>query len=248
MKNTVSIACIMAAVFGVAAPAAAFEPDRPVEFVVTAGPGGGTDIFARTIQAIIGKYELMKAPVVVTNKGSAGGAEGFVYTATNKGDAYKLTFGTNNAYLLPVRAKVPYKIEDLTPVAALASDEFILWVNGKASYNTAADFAAKAKEGGLKIGYTAPDGTVGPKAFVAGADIAELLDTWLWRWAAFLIVFGVMVLVTIGLALLGYLKVRRIRGPQQTIESVKETKEALTPGHDRAPELPRPAATDPSGW
>lgn len=78
--------------------------------------------------------------------------------------------------------------------------------------------------------------------------IAELLDTWLWRWAAFLIVFGVMVLVTIGLALLGYLKVRRIRGPQQTIESVKETKEALTPGHDRAPELPRPAATDPSGW
>ncbi|MEK1867524.1 MAG: tripartite tricarboxylate transporter substrate binding protein, partial [Ensifer adhaerens] len=98
MKNTVSIACIMAAVFGVAAPAAAFEPDRPVEFVVTAGPGGGTDIFARTIQAIIGKYELMKAPVVVTNKGSAGGAEGFVYTATNKGDAYKLAFGTNNAY------------------------------------------------------------------------------------------------------------------------------------------------------
>ncbi|MGU3497765.1 phage holin family protein [Mycobacterium sp. C31M] len=78
--------------------------------------------------------------------------------------------------------------------------------------------------------------------------IAELLDTWLWRWAAFLIVFGIMVLVTIGLALLGYLKVRRIRGPQQTIESVKETKEALTPGHDRAPELPRPAAADPSGW
>lgn len=78
--------------------------------------------------------------------------------------------------------------------------------------------------------------------------IAELLDTWLWRWAAFLIVFGIMVLVTIGLALLGYLKVRRIRGPQQTIESVKETKEALTPGHDRVPELPRPAATDPSGW
>ncbi len=153
MKHTVSLACIMVAAFGVAAPAMAFEPNRPVEFVVTAGPGGGTDIFARTIQSIIAKYELMKAPVVVTNKGSAGGAEGFVYTAGYKGDSYKLAFGTNNAYLLPVRAKVPYKSADLTPVAALASDEFILWVNGKADIKTGTDFVAKAKEAGnYKVG------------------------------------------------------------------------------------------------
>lgn len=59
--------------------------------------------------------------------------------------------------------------------------------------------------------------------------LAELLDTWLWRWAAFLIVFVLMLVVTAVLALLGYLKVRRIRGPQQTIESVKETTAALTP-------------------
>ena len=58
---------------------------------------------------------------------------------------------------------------------------------------------------------------------------AELLDTWLWRWVAFLIVFAVMVLTAAAFAVLGYLKVRRIRGPQQTIESVKETRAALTP-------------------
>jgi putative tricarboxylic transport membrane protein len=145
MKTSVSIICIAAAAFGLAAPAQAFEPQRPVEFVVTAGPGGGTDIFARTIQSIIAKYELMKTSVVVTNKGSAGGAEGFVYTATAKGDVHKLAFGTNNAYLLPVRAKVPYASADLIPVAALASDEFVLWVNGKADVKTAADFVAKAK-------------------------------------------------------------------------------------------------------
>src|ERR1700720_865649 len=50
--------------------------------------------------------------------------------------------------------------------------------------------------------------------------LAELPDTWLWRWVAFLIVFGIMVVVTAVLALFGYLKVRRIRGPRQTIESV----------------------------
>jgi hypothetical protein len=85
--------------------------------------------------------------------------------------------------------------------------------------------------------------------------VAELLDTWLYRWAAFLIVFGFMVLTTAALALFGFLKVRRIRGPRQTIESVKETREALTPGHDKAVALStaeaaraKAAPADPSGW
>jgi Putative Actinobacterial Holin-X, holin superfamily III len=85
--------------------------------------------------------------------------------------------------------------------------------------------------------------------------LAELLDTWLWRWVAFLIVFGIMVVVTGILALLGFLKVRRIRGPRQTIESVKEARTALTPGHDKpAAGAPRAIAadkethTDPTGW
>ena len=82
--------------------------------------------------------------------------------------------------------------------------------------------------------------------------VAELLDTWLWRWVAFLIVFGIMVVVTGVLALFGYLKVRRIRGPQQTIESVKETRTAFTPGHDkgsgRAISSQGGTPADPSGW
>lgn len=84
--------------------------------------------------------------------------------------------------------------------------------------------------------------------------LAELLDTWLWRWVAFLIVFALMLVVTGVFALFGYLKVRRIRGPQKTIESVKETREALTPGHDSKAltSTPngdgKPSATDPSGW
>ncbi len=78
--------------------------------------------------------------------------------------------------------------------------------------------------------------------------LAELLDEWIWRWVAFLIVFVLMVLTTGALALFGYLKVRRIRGPQQTIETVREIPAALTPGHDKPAEPARPAPTDPSGW
>lgn len=85
--------------------------------------------------------------------------------------------------------------------------------------------------------------------------LAELLDNWLWRWAAFLIVFGIMLVITAFLALLGYLKVRKIRGPQQTIESVKETRAALT-SHDKpqtalsanGDAAKTPAPSDPSGW
>ena len=129
----------------IAAPALAFEPTRPVEFVVTSGPGGGTDNFARTVQSIISKHKLMNAPIVVTNKGGGSGAEGFVYAAGYKGDPYKLAFGTNNEYLLPSVADVPYASEDLTPVAALALDEFLVWVNGESRFNDIKDFVAAAK-------------------------------------------------------------------------------------------------------
>jgi len=82
--------------------------------------------------------------------------------------------------------------------------------------------------------------------------VAELLDTWIWRWLAFLIVFALMVLTTAVLALFGYLKVRRIRGPQQTIESVKEARVALIPGGDKQSGTKTgtdlESTTDPSGW
>lgn len=85
--------------------------------------------------------------------------------------------------------------------------------------------------------------------------LAELLDTWLWRWAAFLVVFVLMLITTAVLALIGYVRVRKIRGPQETIASVKETTAALTPGHPRtgtATTTPTPAdpatPADPSGW
>ena len=76
--------------------------------------------------------------------------------------------------------------------------------------------------------------------------LAELLDTWLSRWAAFLIVFLLMLLATALFAFLGYRKVRRIRGPRQTIESVKETTAALTPGLAKFTGTHSPAASRPA--
>ncbi|MCQ4160312.1 tripartite tricarboxylate transporter substrate-binding protein [Roseomonas sp. GC11] len=137
-----------------AAAQPAWKPTRPVEFIVTSGAGGGTDLFARTVQATITKHELVPTSIVVTNKGAGSGAEGFVYGRGAQGDAHKVIFGTNNAWLLPLVAKVAWKPLDLTPVTAMAFDEFLLWAKQDAPYQSAADLIAAAREepGRLRMG------------------------------------------------------------------------------------------------
>ena len=86
---------------------AAWQPAKPIEFIATAGPGGGTDNFARAVQSIIAKHKLVDQPIVVTNKGGGSGAEGYTYTKAMAGDPYKIVFGTSNAWTQPMVSKVP---------------------------------------------------------------------------------------------------------------------------------------------
>jgi putative tricarboxylic transport membrane protein len=153
MKRTILAAVAVLSLLA-GSPALAWQPTKPIEFVVTSGPGGGTDNFARLIQSIITKHKLTDQPVVVVNKGGGSGAEGYVYGKGAKGDPQKVIFGTNNAYLLPHIAKLGYRFADLTPVAAMAVDEFIIWVNGQSPFNDAKSYidAVKAKPAGFKMG------------------------------------------------------------------------------------------------
>ncbi|APU12347.1 MULTISPECIES: phage holin family protein [Actinoalloteichus] len=61
---------------------------------------------------------------------------------------------------------------------------------------------------------------------------AELLSVWLPRWAGFGIVFLLMLLAAGALAFLGFRKVRGIRKPERTINSVRDTASALRPGRN----------------
>ncbi|KQP08864.1 tripartite tricarboxylate transporter substrate binding protein [Pseudorhodoferax sp. Leaf265] len=154
--QTLAMAAAVAGAFAAAAPALAadWKPTRPVEFVVTAGPGGGTDQFARVVQATVQKHKLMPVPIIVTNKGGGAGSEAMVYLQSSQGDANKLVFSTNLAYLMPMITKVGYKIETMTPVAIMAADEFLLWSNAESPYKDAKGFidAARAKPNGIKMG------------------------------------------------------------------------------------------------
>ncbi len=116
---------------------AAWEPTKPVEFVVPAGTGGGADQMARFIQGVIAKHALMKQPMVVVNKSGGAGAEGFLDIKGAKGDPHKLVITLSNLFTTPLGTGVPVNWKDMTPVAMLALDQFVLWVNAESPYKTA---------------------------------------------------------------------------------------------------------------
>ncbi len=154
MRQMIGLAAAVAVGIAASGPAAAqWQPQKPVEFIVTAGAGGGTDIFARTVQAIVQKHSLLSQPVVVQIKGGGSGSEGYTYMKAAEGDPHKLVFGTHNSYALPLGAKVAFTHTDLTPVAAMAFDEFLLWVKSDSPIKNAKEFAeaAKAKAGTHKM-------------------------------------------------------------------------------------------------
>ena len=140
-------AIVVLAGIGCSAPAddGPWAPVRPVEFVVGAGPGGGSDQLARTLQSIIQKYDLLDASIIVTNKGGGSGSEALVYAKGAAGDPHKLVFATNNVWQLPLGTAVGFAASDLRPVAAMAVDEFLLWVNANAPYRDVAGFLAAAR-------------------------------------------------------------------------------------------------------
>lgn len=134
--------------------AADWKPTRPLEFIVTAGPGGGTDQFARIVQSVLQKQNLVPVPIVVTNKGGGAGTEALLYAKASNGDPHKLVFSTNLAYLMPMITKVGYSADDITPVAIMAADEFLLWSSSKGSIETAQQLieAARTKGSAFKMG------------------------------------------------------------------------------------------------
>jgi tripartite-type tricarboxylate transporter receptor subunit TctC len=130
-----------------ASAAHAWEPTKPVEFVVPAGTGGGADQMARFLQGVIAKHKLMKQPLVVVNKSGGAGAEGFLEVKGAKGDAHKIVITLSNLFTTPLATAVPFNWRDMTPVAMLALDEFVLWVNAETPYKTGKDYLDAVRAG-----------------------------------------------------------------------------------------------------
>jgi putative tricarboxylic transport membrane protein len=157
MIKSAAAATAVAATFAMAPAHAAWEPTKPVEFVVPAGTGGGADQMARLIQGIIVKNKLMKESLVVVNKSGGAGAEGFLDVKGHKGDPHKIIITLSNLFTTPLATGVPFNWRDMTPVSMMALDQFVLWVNAESPHKTAKDYLAAVKAAGpskMKMGGT----------------------------------------------------------------------------------------------
>jgi putative tricarboxylic transport membrane protein len=138
---------LTAGVLACSAAAQAWEPNRPVNFIVPAGTGGGADQMARFIQGVVTKNKLMKSSIVVINKGGGAGAEGFLDVKNSKGDPLKIIITLSNLFTTPLATGVPFNWKQMTPVSMLALDQFILWVHATSPYKTAKDYIEAVKAG-----------------------------------------------------------------------------------------------------
>jgi putative tricarboxylic transport membrane protein len=142
---------------GLSTAHAAWEPNRPVEIVVPAGPGGGADQMARVVQGIVTKHGLMKQSLIVVNKAGGAGGEGFLDVKTARANPHKLIITLSNLFTTPLATGIPFNWKDITPVAMLALDEFVLWVNADKPYKTAKEYIEAIKAappGQFKMGGT----------------------------------------------------------------------------------------------
>jgi putative tricarboxylic transport membrane protein len=137
--------------------AQAWEPTKSVEFIIPAGTGGGADQMARFTQGVVAKNNLMKQSVVPINKSGGAGAEGFLDVKASKGDAHKIVITLSNLFTTPLATGVPFSYKDLTPVAMLALDNFVLWVPAETAFKAPKDFLEAVKKAGpnkFKMGGT----------------------------------------------------------------------------------------------
>jgi tripartite-type tricarboxylate transporter receptor subunit TctC len=148
---------------GAAAAFAQAFPDRPIRLVVPFPPGGPTDIVARPLAQLLG--DALRQPVVVENKGGAGGSIGADTVAKSPPDGYTLLMGTvgTNAINGALYRKLPYdQVRDFTPIALVASAPVALVVNPSAQIASVRDLVARAKAKPGEVGFgSAGSGTPG---------------------------------------------------------------------------------------
>lgn len=118
--------CVSGAVLAQGAESARY-PARPIRIVVPFGPGGPSDLVARTVAQKMS--ESFGQQVVVENRGGANGVVGVEAVARSAPDGYTLVMGTTgthgiNASLLP---KLPYDtIKDFAPIARFGISNYVL--------------------------------------------------------------------------------------------------------------------------
>lgn len=135
----------------------AFEPTKPINFIIMAGKGGGADKMARLMQAIIEKEKLSPRPLVPTNKSGGSGAEALVAAKGANDPDHTVMVTLNSFFTTPLRQPgLGVDIMKFAPVGRMAEDTFLLWVHKDSGIKTFEEYlkVAKTKGKGWVMGGT----------------------------------------------------------------------------------------------
>ena len=135
-------------------PESTWKPDRPVEFVVQAAAGGGSDLFARTMANILAKDGIVSVPVNVVNKPGGSGAVAYAYMSKKRGDPHVIATATSSYLTTPIQGHSPVSYKDFTNTAVLCVEDYVGVVRTESPYKTLKDLveAARKKPNGIRIG------------------------------------------------------------------------------------------------
>ena len=136
-------------------PAAAWEPTKPVDFVIMAGAGGGADQIARFLQSVAEKKDLTSRPLVPNNKGGGSGAEALIALNTTNDPDHTILVTLNSFFTTPLRQPdLGVDITTFTPVAMMGVDPFVLWVHKDSGITSFEQWVEEVKKGDYVMGGT----------------------------------------------------------------------------------------------
>lgn len=139
-------------------PASSWKPDKPVEFVVQASAGGGSDIFARTMAKVLADEKIVTVPINVVNKPGGSGAVAYSYLNQKKGDPHVIATATGSYITTPVHGHSPVSYKDFTNLAVLCVEDYVGVVRADSPYKSLKDLiaAAKKKPNSIRFGGSNP--------------------------------------------------------------------------------------------
>jgi len=135
----------------VASPAMAWQPNKPIDFIIMAGKGGGADKMARLMQGIVEKESLAERPLVPVNKSGGSGAEALIAAQGASDPDHTIMVTLNSFYTAPLRQPgLGVDVLQFAPVARMAEDTFLLWVHADTGITSFEQWLDVARERGNK--------------------------------------------------------------------------------------------------
>src|SRR5258706_4325629 len=130
------------------------SPSRYIELTIPFAPGGGVDLFGRTVAQLLQDQKIVSRPIQVVNKPGAGGSVGMALMVQRKGDAYSLLGIAIHAVATPLTLGTPYSYKDMTPIAKVFSEYQMMVVRTESPIKSLKEVEAALRKdpGSLTIG------------------------------------------------------------------------------------------------